>query len=90
MPKVCSQVIDIVECPQIVDLGVARSSRAGGTTFLPSRAGFRPGRDECLLRPDEAPGIPWYPRSDSNRQALRRGILNPLRLPFRHSGPGMS
>ncbi len=28
----------------------------------------------------------WYPRSDSNRHALRRRILNPLRLPFRHSG----
>lgn len=29
----------------------------------------------------------WCPRSDSNRHALRRRILNPLRLPFRHSGP---
>ena len=28
----------------------------------------------------------WCPRSDSNRHALRRRILNPLRLPFRHSG----
>ena len=28
----------------------------------------------------------WYPRSDSNRHARRRGILNPLRLPFRHLG----
>ncbi len=24
----------------------------------------------------------WYPRPDSNRQTLRRGILNPLRLPI--------
>ena len=29
----------------------------------------------------------WCPRRDSNSHALRRGILNPLRLPFRHSGP---
>jgi hypothetical protein len=28
----------------------------------------------------------WYPRLDSNQHTLRRGILNPLRLPFRHSG----
>ena len=28
----------------------------------------------------------WCPRSDSNRHALRRGILNPLRLPI--SPPG--
>ncbi len=28
----------------------------------------------------------WYPRPDSNRHASRRGILNPLRLPFRHLG----
>ena len=28
----------------------------------------------------------WYPRPDSNRHARRRGILNPLRLPFRHLG----
>ncbi len=24
----------------------------------------------------------WYPRPDSNRHTLRRGILNPLRLPI--------
>ena len=29
----------------------------------------------------------WCPRRESNSQALRRRILNPLRLPFRHSGP---
>ena len=28
----------------------------------------------------------WCPRRDSNSQTLRRRILNPLRLPFRHSG----
>tara|TARA_R110002110_G_scaffold12702_10_gene60577 strand:+ start:2983 stop:3339 length:357 start_codon:yes stop_codon:yes gene_type:complete len=28
----------------------------------------------------------WYPRPDSNRHALRREILNLLRLPFRHLG----
>ncbi len=31
---------------------------------------------------------PWYPWPDSNRHALRLRILNPLRLPFRHTGPG--
>lgn len=40
----------------------------------------------------ETPGIGflirgnWCPRRDSNSQTLRRRILNPLRLPFRHSG----
>ena len=34
------------------------------------------------------PRIHWYPRPDSNRHARRRGILNPLRLPFRHLGTG--
>jgi hypothetical protein len=28
----------------------------------------------------------WYRCPDSNRDALQRGILNPLRLPFRHTG----
>src|SRR5690606_16713642 len=32
-------------------------------------------------------GGAWCPRRDSNSHALRRRILNPLRLPFRHSGP---
>ena len=32
----------------------------------------------------------WYPRPDSNRHASRRGILNPLRLPFRHLGPSVA
>ncbi len=30
----------------------------------------------------------WCPRWESNPHALRRGILNPLRLPFRHLGHG--
>ena len=30
----------------------------------------------------------WCPRRDSNSHTLRRRILNPLRLPFRHSGTG--
>ena len=28
----------------------------------------------------------WCPRRESNSHTLRRRILNPLRLPFRHSG----
>ncbi len=38
----------------------------------------------CPIRTDGG----WCPRRDSNSHALRRRILNPLRLPFRHSGPG--
>jgi hypothetical protein len=46
------------------------------------QAGFLPGKDPLDLSFADV----WYPRPDSNRHASRRGILNPLRLPFRHLG----
>ncbi len=55
------------------------------------------GQEHCALRiAESATGcrhlpamiLGWCPRRDSNSHTLRRRILNPLRLPFRHSGPG--
>ena len=38
--------------------------------------------------PSGSTACEWYPRPDSNRQAFRRGILNPLRLPIPPLGRG--
>ena len=59
---------------------LAQSLRPTITDLDPRKAGNgrRPGRRII--------GWGWCPRRDSNSQTLRRRILNPLRLPFRHSG----
>jgi hypothetical protein len=46
----------------------------------------RPPRFTRQDRPNNAVVSRWCPRRDSNSHTLRRRILNPLRLPFRHSG----
>lgn len=64
------------------------------------RVASRPvGRSKaCVLRPDRGAPVRsrkpprrlregWCPRSDSNRQASRRRILSPLRLPIPPLGP---
>ena len=64
-----------IETPKLLrlaDRGVTLDHHHAGADARPGRSADR--------------GAGWYPRPDSNRHALRRRILNPLRLPFRHSG----
>lgn len=45
-----------------------------------------PGRIAAGMRHSAGQSAWWCPRRESNSHTLRRRILNPLRLPFRHSG----
>jgi hypothetical protein len=40
--------------------------------------------ERALSRHGGSPLSHWYPRPDSNRHALRRGILNPVNCPQMH------
>ncbi len=51
-------------------------------------AANQPGRATSAAGASAEKG--WCPRRDSNSHTLRRRILNPLRLPFRHSGHRLS
>lgn len=56
-----------------------------GPPFFPAGSERAHRRSRVTGKPEDIRES-WCPRSDSNRHALRRRILNPLRLPFRHSG----
>ena len=64
----------------------APAGRRSGLTGAESHRGFAgwTGLSGAAIR--KKPVRKWCPRRDSNSHALRRRILNPLRLPFRHSG----
>ena len=93
----CWKWINACDCPASVrdaeKSGTAKSESLGGTVVknphlhpvLATKCHNCIRRALCNASTSQS-GKGWYPRSDSNRQALRRGILNPLRLPFHHSG----
>ena len=76
---------------------ICRETGSAGASSMNEQSTNRESRNWCMTRATHSGGTPfiaghqqqilrWYPRSDSNRHDLRRRILNPLRLPFRHSG----